>query len=322
MGVRFRRACLAGIGALGVVLAASCQEPTAIEIEVRASFPASELSGVTFTVGAPGATENGPIAAATNEARNDGRNDTFVGTLVVIPGSSDDASVWIKIVAGVGGVRPEQCNEANAYRGCIVARRSLRYRPHVRLRLPIRLDATCRDVPCDALSTCGKGSCVSSTVQCSGDGCALPGELTFADDGGLAFVDAPTDPDAYVQVDASDASSATDASDSGTTNSGSTPGLVKCGLSPCSVPGACCAYPGQTVCVSNATACPLTSFRAECDGAEDCPTNNSCCSFGTRIGCSTQPCAPKSEICKSDLDCHNPAEHCTNMFAVMYGGCQ
>src|SRR4051812_25544606 len=113
MGVRWRRACLAGIGAIGVVMGSSCQEHTAIVIDVRAvGLAASDLNGVTFSVGAPGATEDAQPTTATNAATSDDTG-TFVGTLVAVPASSDDATVSIRVVAGIGRVRAEQCTARN-----------------------------------------------------------------------------------------------------------------------------------------------------------------------------------------------------------------
>lgn len=49
---------------------------------------------------------------------------------------------------------------------CIVARRRITFIPHVKLELPVSLDASCIGITCDAQSTCFEGQCVTSTVRC------------------------------------------------------------------------------------------------------------------------------------------------------------
>lgn len=324
MGVRWRRSCLAIFGAVALVaLAESCQEHTAIVVDVHAGLRPSELRGVSFTVGVPGTTEDARPTTTTTRAILEG-GQTSVGTLVVIPGTSDDAPIAIKVIASVG--KPvEACTPSDGYFGCIVARRSLRYSPHTRLHLPILLEPECLNVPCDAVSTCAKGACVSAEASCRGDDCDLtvPGVLG---DGGVVTVDAPSGLDASMDADASGTTDASDANDSGNADGGVS-GSIRCSTDAgaCTSGNVCCTEgASMAICSAAASTCPPPAIRVECDGAEDCPIQAHCCFFGgqSRIACSQTPCMPKTEVCKSDVDCHLAGEHCTNKFALVYGGCQ
>src|SRR6185369_3654481 len=48
---------------------------------------------------------------------------------------------------------------------------SLRYSPHQPLDLPISLQQSCLDKPCDPSSTCVNGQCVDAGTTCSGSSC-------------------------------------------------------------------------------------------------------------------------------------------------------
>jgi hypothetical protein len=87
----------------------------------------------------------------------------------VVTPNDDTGRASIIVLAGFGK-RVEQCKAADGYFGCIVSRRSFLFVDHAALTLDIPLDPDCRNVPCNAVSTCRKGACVDSTVDCSADG--------------------------------------------------------------------------------------------------------------------------------------------------------
>ena len=99
------------------------------------------------------------------------------------------------VVMGID-VPDSECTAANAFKGCIVQRRSLSYVAHTPLDLPIAMLLICKDKVCDVNSTCARsGKCVPAEVRdperCStsecypdGDGPApKPGEDGGAADG-------------------------------------------------------------------------------------------------------------------------------------------
>lgn len=82
-----------------------------------------------------------------------------LGSVVVVPSGARDAEVSLRVIAGFGK-QPEECNAPYRDQGCIVARRTLRFRPYTSTVVPILLSVSCAGIPCDATSTCQKGKCV------------------------------------------------------------------------------------------------------------------------------------------------------------------
>jgi alpha-tubulin suppressor-like RCC1 family protein len=117
--------------------------------------------------------DDGPVSAATSACK-DGR----IGDIVLVP-SGQGPEIAVRVVADIDD--PSPCTKADGYKGCIVARRIIKFVPHTPLTLPIALDASCVGVPCDENTTCVNGACVNAEVMnpalCVGDGgCALSGE--------------------------------------------------------------------------------------------------------------------------------------------------
>lgn len=285
-------------------------------IDARTNLLATDLRGVTFTVGAPNTIEQSEPTAATRNYEAGG----FVGTLVVVPESGNDAALSVRLVAGV---RQETSScRAPAYDGCIVARRSLRYRPHVRLVLPIMMTADCTNVPCDGVTTCLHGVCVDAAVDpdsCSdGTPCLLAGErnpqlLPDASSRDAPSTDGPKDPDA-TNDGASDGG--TDAADASEGRS------IKCPPSgPCTGTDVCCIQTGsQGQCQPVGSTCMPPTVRITCDGREDCAAGQQCCAVNAQTQC-TGPCMAGTEVCKLDSDCHRAGELCSGSFAG-YGVCK
>jgi hypothetical protein len=182
---------LALAGAL--LLAAACRETTQLTLTVHTDVPCtgdSAWQGVAVYLGSPGENlENKSATLVTQRCDENGA----VGSLVVTPSDEKDGVVGVRVVAGITN-NPEQCQD-DGYRGCIVARRALRFTPHESLELDVELTGDCVSVGCDAEHSCLAGHCVESpgiaaaapaslvgsrpSVRCGDDGvrCATQGDV-------------------------------------------------------------------------------------------------------------------------------------------------
>jgi hypothetical protein len=180
---------------LVLIAIASCRSPTQVTLDIRThGFRCSELRRVTVAVAAePPAAEaemgSGFVAAEVTSCDS----DQSVGTLVVTPERSTGAIVVAASYAD------KRC-EPPKYAGCIVARRAFTFIDHTSLRLPITLEISCKDVPCETFSSCRAGQCVSSQAACSeqNEECTSDAEPVFLPDGGSVPSDAPVGPDGRV----------------------------------------------------------------------------------------------------------------------------
>jgi len=130
------------------------------------------------------------------------RPDGALGELVVTPSARRDESLTLRVVLGVGR-DPAGCTDKDS-KGCIVAKRTLSFVPHERLRVPVVLWLACEGVVCSADTTCNYvGACIPAAVDpgacASPDGCLLSGDKPL-----VGVADAG--PDA-APVDAADAAS-------------------------------------------------------------------------------------------------------------------
>ena len=172
--------------------AGACLAPTQVTLHLTTNVPCeSRLQTQVFVRTSP-LTELDPPVAETDRCEP---SEPRVGTLVVTPGGARDSSFGVEVVAGVG-VPAASCRAAG-YARCIVARRRVGFREHVRADLPIQLDDRCIGVPCGADQTCDVGRCVP-VDECGESGC--PGErvdagpvATDAGDAGDAGGDATID---------------------------------------------------------------------------------------------------------------------------------
>lgn len=282
---RRRRTAVLGLGVvfLSTIFAAeACLAPTQVTVVVETDVPCGELKGVTLTVSdrPEGAETKGFVTAETGECQAGGR----VGTLVLTP--SDSGRAAVVVVAGV--TRPARaCNAANGYEGCIVARRLVSFIDHTALVVPIRLEVDCLNVPCNAISTCSKGKCVSSETSCDGADCSKFG---VASDGGTSVVeDAPTSNDATPPKDApSDApddvvtpiDASHDAPVDGPINCAYTPG-IPCNGGRCNVGQVCCqgsAFPYAERCADSGQCNTGAGERMlSCRSSADCTDSSQVC---------------------------------------------
>jgi hypothetical protein len=135
-----------------LVAGPSCRAATELTLIIRTNVSCAQVKdwrGVAVYVGKPGAesADQAPTLV-TQECEADGR----IGSLVVVPSGAKDDSIGVRVVAGTSR-NPEEC-AANDYRGCIVARRAIRFTPHSGLDLHVELQSSCLDIGCDAQKTC------------------------------------------------------------------------------------------------------------------------------------------------------------------------
>ncbi|NOU31377.1 MAG: hypothetical protein HOO96_26055 [Polyangiaceae bacterium] len=90
-----------------------------------------------------------------------------VGRVVVLP--SDGDVVALAVVTRLDGEPPDQCASSAPPKGCIVARRQLRFVEHRALQMRVDLRVSCADVVCPQDQTCVTGLCVSAATDCQGD---------------------------------------------------------------------------------------------------------------------------------------------------------
>jgi hypothetical protein len=137
---------------------AGCRAPTEVTLELSTDT-CGAYQGTRITVGPAGqAIESKDPLTITRTCNGDGT----IGTFVVVPSGNRDGQFEVLVVTGVD-VPSDQCTPP-AYKGCIVARRVMTFVPHTPLELPIEMLADCKDVPCDALSTCVNKACVPAAV--------------------------------------------------------------------------------------------------------------------------------------------------------------
>lgn len=164
---------IAGL-ALGAV---GCRTPTSIALTVTSDVNCADLKGVAITTTSPGASESAAPTTTTTQCTSQ-PGGSRIGTLVIVPSGGNDGEIAVRVVAGID--RPvEECSAASNYQGCIVARRIIRFQPHVELTLPVELHINCKSVACDATSTCVNSGCRPAKID-------DPGEcLECGSDGGV-----------------------------------------------------------------------------------------------------------------------------------------
>jgi hypothetical protein len=283
---------------------------------------------VTFTVGSPGATEG---LDPTTEERDPWPSDGFVGSLAVVPGSNDDATLAVRLVMGLD--RDARSCAAPDYRGCVVARRRLRYSPHERLRLPMTLYAECKDIPCDPASTCNiLGQCVPADVDpasCASDeGCAVHGDpqAPSPPPRSDASADGPRSDGATTEAGADATDAADGAGDSG--KDGATPGSIDCRTRSCAAGAESCCYDETTQtgqCTPSSLICgdPM-NVTLQCDGPEDCMPGSFCCGMGSFAVCvANGSCSGYQRLCHTAADCTGGGKLCLAFgFHGYFSSCQ
>jgi hypothetical protein len=194
-----------GAAAVAVALAgaaatlAECRASTEVTLDLETDVPCKNLNGTVISAGRdPESVENAAPFVTTAYGCTNGDDGGSIGTFVLVPGGAKDAPLAVRLVAGVTA-RAEDCVAGRADAGCVVARRALNYLPHTPLTLRIDLRQDCVDRPCDPMSTCVRGACVSSSIDpndCRGSGCDERALDAGATDGRYASDDGGTDGEA------------------------------------------------------------------------------------------------------------------------------
>lgn len=141
-------------------------------VRITTNAPCDALD-VSISVGATGEAAG---EAATQQGCHDATSSpAYVGSIVLVP-SDRDVPLTLRVMAGVGR-SAQSCIDAFG-KGCIVARRKLRYVAHSTLTLPVLLDTQCDGEACSESSTCVLGKCVDAALDpnacLSSAGCTPP----------------------------------------------------------------------------------------------------------------------------------------------------
>ncbi len=142
-----------------MLLSVACRAPTEVTLELRTNIDCKNPSlwkGVAVYVGTPGQDVESKAPTSTTTDCSNGQ----IGTLTIVPAAGTDAEIGIRVVAGLDR-NPEDCR-ASGYQGCIVARRTVRFRPHEALSLVVDLTTDCVGLACDSARTCVNATCVDS----------------------------------------------------------------------------------------------------------------------------------------------------------------
>lgn len=293
----------------------ACKEPTQVTVDIRTlGFKCAELKKITIVVAKePEAAETKwefPQAEVEKCA-----GDFEVGTLVVTPSGNAGAVMVLASYTDAKCIGPK-------YEGCIVARRRFSFIENVPLRVPITLEASCKDVPCNALSSCRSGVCVTSETDCSSDGtCEAISEPVIAPDGGTvappldATIDAPVNDTGIPPTD-----SGTDApivADSGPDvlvgpsfpDSGNNCPASAAGPDCFDMPGLVCCAQGQAfLCIQDGGCTGGPAFP--CTGREHCGAGFCCAPqiavpMGPTSSCFIDPTCGDSGVvlCNGEADC-------------------
>lgn len=151
-----RVACTIGI--LGVVAAAaSCQAPTEVTVEIATNLACTDVGGTAITVGHLDDLANKAFTITTQNCR-----DRRIGTIVISPSDAKDDVVSFSVVISVKQAI-ETCLHTDR-KGCIVARRSIKYSPNQNLHVYVPMRTECDGVPCGPTQTCVVGACRSATI--------------------------------------------------------------------------------------------------------------------------------------------------------------
>jgi|GEM_PF-2944914 len=136
-----------------------CLAATQVKVEITTNAKCEDIQDVSVSVGPLSELLERPPSTTTSTCV-DGR----IGTIVLIPATSDEGQFAVRVVGGVNQSSPA-CVEGVASEGCIDSRRALSFIPHEGLSLPIELELACLDVPCGATETCREGTCVSAELR-------------------------------------------------------------------------------------------------------------------------------------------------------------
>lgn len=154
------------LGVLAMVSIGACgaTQPTSITVRVRTDLSCDDLRTVAIAVAEPDAVDTRPAQTVTTACTVLDKELSTVGTLVVVPSGASDAPIGIRVTGGVTRLA-DRCTADTGFKGCIVARRLLRFVPEREIEVVVDLRLECADRTCDAASTCVRGACVGAGVD-------------------------------------------------------------------------------------------------------------------------------------------------------------
>ncbi len=166
-----------------LAVAASCASPTEIRLEVETDVPFDAKHTLAFYTN----DEADPRTVASATWSDTPASAVHpIGSMIVVPEGETDAHVDVRVVMGLSGKDPRTCVPGAVDAQCIIARRSLSFRPRRTTVVPIGLHQICRGVDCPSGQTCnGRGQCVSATIDpntcddsglIAGAGCRIEGD--------------------------------------------------------------------------------------------------------------------------------------------------
>jgi hypothetical protein len=150
---------LIAFGSLSLLALLMCASPTALTVTVYSEVPCEKKPVAGLSTGLRvGDLRTRALATTSTQCAPDGK----MGSVVLYPVGESDSPVALQVVVRPDGEDPSTCIEQNNYRGCIVARRELRFAPNKNVELRVDLRLSCLDKPCDVNSTCSRGVCVNT----------------------------------------------------------------------------------------------------------------------------------------------------------------
>jgi outer membrane protein assembly factor BamB len=158
--------------ALPALAAVQCRTPTTVRVTTRSEVDCAKRARVAIVVAhdVPGLADKVPSAFSTTcTPTAAGENDT--GSVVLTPSGETDDPLAFAVMTRPDGESPESCLDATQAGQCIVARRQLRFTPHVALEIPIELRLSCLGVVCPPSQTCRKGDCVGAALTPGCEAC-------------------------------------------------------------------------------------------------------------------------------------------------------
>jgi hypothetical protein len=300
-----------------------CRTATQVELVVTYDGMCSDLQEVAFIIGTDPSVAEGRIESnvfTTTTTHCEQGSPSRVGTLVVTPNDATGrASI---IVLASFGQHVSECKPEKGYADCIIARRAFAFVDHTALTLEIPLERSCKDVPCDAVSTCKHASCVSSNVACAASGCSEVGVIA---DGGTELVDAPMDPDAYIQghpdaappqldgsIDAPTDGPSIDAPFDGPAETGTGPDGGSCSGGPSLQPVSCKSQSsGLKICSPMSPVCCVSDVAVATPDGGSVPPGYTCRAAGSCVPTMQDP----SVSCRSSANCPLDSVCCINHFS-------
>jgi len=320
---------MVGLGAaiVGAAVAPGCRTATQVTVELRTvgTLTCAQLKGIGIVVARTPVDAEEKLrldSLSAQVARGEcGADPHLLGTLVITPSEGS----WALVVrARVSDALEATCRHPD-YKGCIVARRAFSFIDHASVTLPIGLEIECANVPCDVVTSCRSGSCLSSTAVCSESTstCESDAQPVLGPDGGVVPADGAIPADGgggsdALPPDASDA--AKDAADA-TTDAppDAAPGNLcplssgKGGPIDCSTQASaiyCCRGPSEYGCGMPGVTpiCQAANDKYFCTGRAGCPALSFCCGTLKSVPPYGSACSPSCTTDGDHILCNGPGD--------------